>query len=98
MFNRWSRWDKAAPVQAAEERGEEPVSVGAVFTKGQVIPQYFLWQGRRITVREVTYRWLDRVGNVLLYYIAVTDGANAYELCYNTQRLTWHLTQVQAIA
>ncbi len=74
----------------------EQVKVGAIFGNGQKIkPVWFKWQGRQHRISSVTYRWQSRVGSAVVYHFSVTDGADLYELRYNTQSCIWQLLQVE---
>ena len=74
---------------------DEPVTVGVVFDRGAVRPVWLAWQGRKRVLREVTLRWQGKEGRATLAYFSVTDGTHLYELCLNTEQLTWRLTKVE---
>lgn len=70
----------------------DPIRVGVVFGgRPPVRPVWFLWNGREVRVREVTYTWQTRAGRAVVRHFAVTDGANAYELRYNVEDMQWTL-------
>ncbi len=74
----------------------ESVMVGAVFGSRQKIkPVWFHWQGRRHRISAITYRWQSRQGSSVIRHFSVTDGADLYELRYNTQSCTWKLAQIE---
>ena len=76
---------------------KEQIVVAVVFNRTPLIkPVWFLWRGRRYSIDKITYRWIDKEGCETLYHFAVSDGANIYELCYNSMRLTWQLIAVEA--
>ncbi|MFC1770176.1 hypothetical protein ACFLZI_03905 [Nitrospirota bacterium] len=69
---------------------EERISVVASFgLPYKIRPVRFRWAGREKAVREITYQWTTREGSALLYHFAVTDGASAYEMSFNSQNLIW---------
>jgi hypothetical protein len=73
----------------------EPVKVGAVFGNGEKIrPVWFKWNGRQHRIESITYTWSSRQGRAVVYHFSVTDGANLYELCYNSETSVWQLAQV----
>lgn len=72
----------------------EPIHIAVVFSHGAVKPAWFLWQGRRHDVREVTMRWQTRDGRDPILHLGVTDGANDFELTLNQQTLTWRVVSV----
>lgn len=70
----------------------DPVRVGVVFGgQPNVRPVWFLWSGREVRVREITYTWRTREGRAVVHHFAVTDGANVYELRYDTEHMQWTL-------
>ena len=72
----------------------EPIQVGAVFRGNRLKPLWFIWNGRRYKIKEVTYTWNDRNGEEKLYHFSVSDGKTLYEICFNDNNLTWHLIRV----
>ena len=68
--------------------------MAAVFKDGKIVPRWFIWNGRRITVVEVTYRWESEAGEVTLKHFSASDGANLYELCFDTASMIWRLKNV----
>lgn len=75
----------------------ERIRVGVVFREeGQKIePKWFLWKGKRLTIKRVTYRWREKTGKELIHKFAVTDGSNLYELSYLQESLLWFLEAVE---
>lgn len=69
----------------------ESIEVGASFRKNGVLPRWFVWQGRKYCVQQTTYIWRERLGEALLMYFAVTDGATSFELSLNQHTLIWTL-------
>ena len=94
--------DKSIPREISlEEEVESPsdglqgkIEVGVVFTPKDVKPRWFNWQGRRYKVEEVTYVWTEREGETRFHFFAVTDGANFFKLCYNSETMRWSLWEV----
>lgn len=73
---------------------DQTIKVGVVFKGDQVIPKWFTWENRKYDLKEVNYTWRDRQGSEELYCFSVTDGANNYELAFNSRRMVWKLTKV----
>lgn len=69
----------------------ESIDVGAVFGKNKIKPRWFVWNGRKIDVKEVTYTWKSREGDAVILYFAVTDGATSFELSLNQKTMCWIL-------
>lgn len=73
------------------EKINESIDVGAVFGKNKIRPRWFVWNGRKIDVKEVTYAWKAREGDAVILYFAVTDGATSFELSLNQKTMQWFL-------
>ena len=72
----------------------QTIKVGAVFKGDQIVPKWFMWEGRKYTIKEVNYTWKDRQGAEDLYCFSVTDGTNNYELSFNSKRVLWKLNKI----
>ena len=73
----------------------QPIRVGAVFRQGTVVPCWFLYRGRKIPVREITYTWTEREGGSVFLHFSVSDGVNLYELSFQPERLAWKIEAVE---
>lgn len=74
----------------------EEISVVASFGRPyKVRPVRFRWNGRLLEVREVTYRWSTMEGRAMVHHFAVTDGASAYEISFNSQTLLWKINSLE---
>ncbi len=74
----------------------ERVEVAVLFGRGEKVrPVWFLWNGRKIKIREITYRWTEQEGEEVFFHFSVTDGASLYELAYSTKKLLWELVAVE---
>lgn len=91
MFSSDSRWDRHTPDKSYDE---QPIDVGAVFLKGKMSPQNFVWKNRKYLIKEITYEWKESRGNQLLHYFSVSDGSNLYLVYFNAQHVCWRLTKV----
>lgn len=91
-FNKkWNRW-----CLAVISKIEEPIVVAAIFgRRSSPEPVWFIWHDRRYRILKITYIWIDREGQAKRYHFSVTDGANLYELCYHTGRLSWELAAIE---
>jgi len=71
----------------------QAITVGAVFGgKKKINPVWFICQERKYHIKDITYIWHRREGNLLCYHFSVTDTSyNLYELSYQTDTATWHL-------
>lgn len=57
-------------------------------------PLSFTWRQRDYEIKDLTYVWHNKNGETDLYYFAVSDGANIYELVYNTKTFDWLLHKI----
>jgi hypothetical protein len=73
----------------------EPIQAGIVFDRGRVQPSWFIWNGRKHVVREVTQRWQTREGREDILHLGVTDGAQCFELAFNQHTLAWRLVSLE---
>jgi hypothetical protein len=74
---------------------DEPILVGAVFSNG-IKPVWFMWNNKKHTVKEVTYRWKDRIGEAVVHHFSVvSDTGTIYEITFNSKTLDWRLRNVE---
>jgi len=73
----------------------EAIEVGAVFGKNKIKPKWFIWSGRKIDIKEVTYAWKAREGDAIIQYFAVTDGATSFEVSLNQNSMCWRLEKTK---
>ena len=74
----------------------EPIDVGAVFGKTRIKPKWFIWNGNKRDIKEVTYTWRAREGEAEVIHFSVTDGATVFELTFNQKTLRWTLENTDA--
>jgi hypothetical protein len=70
------------------------IKVGAVFKGSNIIPKWFIWEGRKYNVQSINYNWTDHQGQEKIIRFSVSDGINTYELAYNLTRMNWTLDKV----
>ena len=90
MFSSDSRWDRHTPEQSYYE---DPIDVGAIFVKGRLLPQTFVWKQRKYIIKKVTYHWEESRGGQMLHYFTVTDHINLYYIYLNSRYMYWRLTK-----
>ena len=88
MFTPSSRWDRPTP---ESEESSEPIDAGVIFRNGRVEPVTLVVRGRKIRVKEVTFRWTHRFRGGLWHCFAVTDGVNLFEIGFDAEGLRWRL-------
>lgn len=72
----------------------EGIRVGAAFDKGRALPVWFRWRNRYYKVKAVNFTWTTNNGSGRVRHFAVTDGANSYEICFNSRTVEWTLEKV----
>ena len=75
---------------------DEPLKTGVIFDRQLIRPAWFVWNGRRYAVRQVTQRWQTKEGQAPILHVGVTDGASTFELTLNQHSLIWRLAAVEA--
>jgi hypothetical protein len=73
----------------------EPIKVGAVFSRGEVRPVWFIWKGRQVRIKETTFSWMTRQGNAAILHFSVTDGQGLYEIVYNKETMGWRMVNAE---
>lgn len=76
-----------------EEIGEA-VQVGAVFSKNQVHPRWFIWRSQKRNVESVNMTWRSREGEAQVLHFSAASQGNLYELQLNQKTLEWRLEKV----
>jgi len=74
---------------------DEPINVGAVFSRGAIKPVWFSWNGRQIRIREVTFSWKTQEGSAGLLHFSVADGQGLYEIVYNMTTMGWRILNAE---
>jgi len=72
-----------------------PIRVAAIFSPGGKVTKWFELDRRKHEIKDTTYFWRDRIGDVPLLHYSVTDGEALNELVYNTSSQTWSLDALQ---
>ena len=73
---------------------DEWVKVGVVFSAGTAKPAWFMWRNQKHMIKETTYTWQEKVGETTLSFFSCSDGANLYELVFDSKQLSWKLSKV----
>lgn len=70
---------------------DEQVGVEAFFSGGRVTPRRFIWNGREITLLEITQSWEERRGLGRKIRFAACDGQSVFSLSFDPGSLNWNL-------
>lgn len=70
----------------------EPVRAGAVFEGGWPKPVWFDYKGRKISVKNIFYRWKEKSGSFHIIKFSLSDGGTIYEIEFNPLDMAWFLT------
>ena len=73
---------------------DEPIEVDVRFGPRGMRPLWFVWQGTRRTVRQVTSAWQEHDGLLIHRCFSVTDGEACYELRFDVRALRWSLKKI----
>jgi len=74
-----------------------PLRVAVIFSpNGKVTPKWFELGRRKHEIKETTYFWRDRIGDIPRLHYAVSDGEALYELVFNTCDQTWTLNALRS--
>jgi hypothetical protein len=74
---------------------DEPINVGAIFSRGAIKPVWFSWNGRQIRIREVAFTWKTQEGSSRILHFSVTDGQGLYEVAYNMATMRWRILNAE---
>ena len=77
----------------------ETITVGAIFgdNNKKLKPVWFVWSGRKYSVREITYVWTERLGKASIHHFTVTDGSSLFVISYNTDTLISTLRSIETV-
>ena len=79
------------------EQINEPIEVEAYFgPQGGARPLKFIRHGREYVIEKVNLMYSKWSGRTKLHYFAVSDGANYYKLCLDSENLKWTLVEIYA--
>jgi len=70
------------------------IKIATIFQDGKIIPKWFVWESRKYEIKKVNYVWNDHQGREEIIRFSVSDGANSYELAYNSFMMTWRLQKI----
>jgi hypothetical protein len=70
---------------------DEPISVGAVFSHGEIRPVWFARGRRQVRINEIDLTWKTREGIACIHHFSVTDGKGMYEIVLNTATMLWRV-------
>lgn len=74
----------------------EQIKVAAVFAPGcRVKPVWFEWRRQKHGITSTPYFWKDSLGDATRLHFAVSDGANLFELMFDTSDQNWTLLGVE---
>lgn len=61
-------------------------------------PQWFTYEGKKVSVMAINYCWETNEGDTkILRYSVSTDAIGIYELDFNTKDLSWVVREVERI-
>jgi hypothetical protein len=95
-FSPKARWDRRIPQDSRSNPEElnEKIEVLALFRSGRVFPRIFFWKHKTYKIRNITYNWQERRGEVMLHYFSVSTGSDLYQISFNNTSLSWRLDKI----
>lgn len=75
---------------------QEPVAAWVEFSpQGEIRPRAFAREGRRLRIKQVTYRWRTGKGReTWRHFSVVTENGDAFQLSYREESATWWIERV----
>ncbi len=73
---------------------DEPVQVETFFSGRKIMPRWFVWDGKRITLKEITQTWEEIENGRKTYHFAVYDGQSVFSLSFDPAGLSWTLSGI----
>lgn len=74
----------------------ETIRAAVIFSRGEVRPVWFDWNGRQVRIMNVAFSWQTREGRSVILHFSVTDGRALYELIYNRDTMEWKLKNAES--
>ncbi len=72
----------------------DPVHVETFFSGRKIIPRWFLWNGKKINIEQVTQSWEEKRCGKKTYHFAVYDGNSIFNIIFDPAGLIWTLAGV----
>ncbi len=73
---------------------DEPVQVKSFFSGGGIAPRWFLWNGKKIVIKQITQSWEERESGRKTRHFAVYDGQSVFNIIFDPGNLTWTLARI----
>lgn len=70
------------------------IEVFVRFSRGTLLPQSFLWNGRSYHVEKITLTHQARQGESLLSLFSLMASGNMYQLSFDNQSFIWTLVKI----
>ena len=70
----------------------EPIDVGVVFKKTEILPKWFVWKNRKYEVKKIEFSWKTKEfpEEKLFFALSVANG-NIFEVSFNLKTLLWRI-------
>ncbi len=70
----------------------KPIRVGAVFEIGLLKPVWIDINGKKIVVKNIFYKWIEKFAYYYILKFSLSDEDNIiYEIEFDPINITWHL-------
>ena len=77
------------------EIGEQIYVIAAFGENSRLRPLKFIWSGREVKIKNITYEWTTLMGKSRLLHFSVTDGNTLYELSFDSTSITWRIEKIE---
>lgn len=97
-FNPKARWDRHIPEDDNQSQDsdqlDEKIEVLAYFKCGKIYPRSFIWNQQEYKIKQITYNWQERQGQVIISYFSVNTGLDLYQISFNNKSLGWRMNKI----
>lgn len=71
---------------------DEPITVGVVFKKSEVIPKWFIWQNRKYEIKKIELSWKTKeYPEKKIFFACSVSNESIFEISFNLKTLLWVL-------
>ena len=92
MFNPQARWDRHLPQD--QTLPGEYVDTVVSFKKGGFYPLWFFLNGNKHTVKNINFKWQEKIGAEVLEFFSLSDLNNIrYTLCFIKSSMKWKMVE-----
>ncbi|MBI4398524.1 MAG: hypothetical protein HY586_05310 [Candidatus Omnitrophica bacterium] len=72
----------------------QTIEVGAVFRRGEVRPVWFIWNSRKHSVQDISYRWQEQRGDNFYHLFQLVSDGGIYKVSLDSRSMAWNLEKI----